>query len=139
MQTAAKILLLLTIFIYFQSCSKSNTSNSSNQTVDYSGKYHGTVSHKMTSGGSTTTQTYDMTIDISKGDSAQELKILFGSWLTLATQNGTKFTIQQTSFSGPIVTTGSGEFISATELNINYNQVIGGTGINNLNGKLTKF
>ena len=125
--------------IAFIHCSKSNANNSQNQTPDYSGKYHGTVTQKVTSGGSVNTQPYDMTIDISKGDSAQELKILFGSWLTLATLNGTKFTIKQTSFSGPIVTTGSGEFISATELNITYNQVVGGTGNSNYTGKLTKF
>ncbi len=79
-----------------------------------------------------------MVIDISKGDNSQEIKILFGNWLTKATLNGSKFTIQETTFNG-IVTTGNGEFISGNKVNISYTQKIGNSSTANYSGTLTKF
>lgn len=89
--------------------------------------------------GGTQTSPYDMVIDISKGDNNQEIKILFGVWLTKATLNGNKFIIQETSFSGPIVTTGNGEFISGNKVIINYIQKNNSTSGTNYKGTLTKF
>ena len=135
-QITTHLFFSLSLFV-LTSCSKDNDNNSS--TTDYSGKYQGSTSQKVTSPGGTNTQPYDMVIDISKGDNNQEIKILFGNWLTKATLNGTKFTIQETTFIGPIVTTGSGEFISGNKLNINYTQKVANTSTANYTGTLTKF
>jgi hypothetical protein len=143
MKNFTKCLFLAISVFYLASCSKSNdsnsTTNSTNATIDYSGKYQGSTSQKVTAGGISSNQTYDMVIDISKGDNNQEIKILFGVWMTKATLNGTKFTIQETSFNGPIVTTGSGEFVSGNKVTINYTQKMSGIETINYTGTLSKF
>jgi hypothetical protein len=130
---------LLTAIIMLTSCSKDSSNGDNNSATDYSGKYQGSTSQKVTSSGGTVTQAYDMVIDISKGDNIQEIKILFGSWLTKATLNGNKFIIQETTFNGPIVTNGNGEFISGNKVNINYTQRIANSSTVNYSGTLTKF
>ena len=130
-----KKLFFLFAIISIASCSKEKTNNSS--TTDFSGKYQGPTTSKVTAGGQTGTASYDLVLDISKGSNDQEIKILFGNWLTIATLNGNKFTIQPTTFSGPITTTGNGEF-SGNKLIINYTQNMSGQTIN-YSGTLTKF
>lgn len=138
MRQITKCIFFSLSLLYLTSCSKNNESNNSPVT-DYSGKYQGSTSQKVTSTGGTNTQPYDMVIDISEGDNNQEIKILFGNWLTKATLNGSKFTIQETTFNGPIVTTGSGEFITGNKVNINYTQRIANTQTVNYTGTLEKF
>lgn len=87
--------------------------------------------------GSASTQPYDMVVDVSKGDNKNEIKVLFGAWLTPAVLSGNKFTIQQTTFNGPLTTTGHGEF-TGDKLIINYIQKAGGQ-TNTYSGTLTKF
>lgn len=133
--TALKKSALLFAIIAFVSCSKGNGNNPS--TTDFSGKYQGPTISKVTAGGQTATGSYDLVLDISKGSNDKEIKILFGNWLTVASLNGNKFTIQPTTFSGPITTTGNGEF-SGNKLIINYTQNASGETIN-YSGTLTKF
>ena len=144
MKKFTKCFFLFLSLFYLASCSKKDDSNNSNNTnststTDYSGKYQGPTSVKVTASGTVSNQPYDMVIDISKGDNNQEIKILFGVWMTKATLNGTKFTIQQTSFNGPIVTTGSGEFVSGNKVTLNYIQNMSGIQTINYTGTLTKF
>lgn len=93
---------------------------------------------KLLQTGKRSPQPYNMVLDISKGDNSNEIKILFGSWLTKATLNGNKFTIQETSFPGPITTTGNGEF-SGNKLSISYTQKSGNVQTINYSGTLAKF
>jgi hypothetical protein len=141
-QITKGILLFLSL-IYFTSCTKDNDNNNNNNSnssaLSYFGKYQGSTLQKVTSLGGTNTQPYDMVIDISKGDNNHEIKILFGNWLAKATLNGSKFTIQETTFNGSIVTTGSGEFISGNRVIINYTQRIANTTTANYTGTLTKL
>lgn len=137
MKQITKCLLITLSLFYLLSCSKDTTDKFPSN--DYSGKYHGTTSQKITSSTGTITQPYDMVIDISKGDNDQEIKILFGNWLTKATLVGSQFTIEETTFNGSIVTTGSGEFIGDNKMNIDYTQKIANTTTSNYSGTLTKF
>lgn len=131
-----KNLFFLTVLILFSACSKKNTNNS--LVTDFSGKYEGSTTVKVSVNGQTGSQPYNMVLDISKGDNSNEIKILFGSWLTKATLGGNKFIIQETSFPGPITTTGNGEF-SGNKLTISYTQKSGNIQTINYSGTLTKF
>ena len=128
------IILFLSV-ISFISCSKKNADSSS--ITDFSGKYQGTTTAKVTASGLTNSGSYDLVLDISKGSTELEIKILFGGWMTIASLDGNKFIIQPTTFSGPITTTGNGEF-SGNTLIINYTQIMGTETIN-YSGTLTKF
>ena len=134
MTTLKKTVLLFAI-IAFVSCSKGEDNNPA--TTDFSGKYQGPTTSKVTAGGQTNSGSYDLVLDISKGSNDKEIKILFGNWLTIATLNGNKFTIQPTTFSGAFTTTGNGEF-SGNKLIINYTQQSTNQTIN-YSGTLTKF
>ncbi|MBC7425704.1 MAG: hypothetical protein H7321_04130 [Bacteroidia bacterium] len=78
-----------------------------------------------------------MVIDVSNGEKDQEIKILFGGWLTVADLNGTKFIIQPTDFNGIGRVTGSGEF-SGNQMIMNYTQTATEQ-IVNYSGTLSKF
>lgn len=135
------LIISVTMCVFSSSCSKSNSNdNGSAPLSDYSGKYTGPTKLNISSVGVSSTIDYDMVVDVSKGESSNEIKILFGSWLTKATLSGTKFQIQETSFNGPIVTTGSGEF-SGNKLTIKYVQKVGTSIIqyNTYTGTLTKL
>lgn len=133
MRMLTSLFFLFTI-ITIASCTKENNLSS---TTDFSGKYHGPTIVKVSSGGQTVSGPYDLILDISKGTNSQEIKILFGNWLTMATLNGNKFTIQPVTFPGAFTTTGSGEF-TGTKLIINYNQQTTNETIN-YSGTITKF
>lgn len=130
-----KRLFFLFAIISIASCSKEKNNNSS--TTDFSGKYQGPTTLKVTGGGQTASIPYDLVLDISKGSNDQEIKILFGNWLTMATLNGNKFTIQSTTFPGQFTTTGNGEF-SGNKLIINYTQQ-STYQTTNYSGTITKF
>lgn len=132
-----KLFTIVTIALLFCSCSKNNTSNNNTATIDYTGKYQGPTTAKVTAGGSTTSSPYTMVLDISNGANANEIKILFGSWLTIGTLTGNTFVIQQTTFPGPLVTTGNGSF-SGNTMTISYTNTTSSSVVN-YSGTLTKF
>jgi len=123
------------ILICLISCKKQDTAQITS--IDYSGKYQGQV--MVTNSGSNSTFPYDMGIDIYKGNNDTEIKILFGVWLSIATLQGSKFTIQTQTFSGNVIISGNGEF-NGTKVTMHYIQ---GTSLNSLtnsySGILTKL
>jgi hypothetical protein len=136
--------VILASFVLFSiftttSCTKSSDGPDVENpvSVDYSGTYTGTTTANVTAPGVNSSMPYEMVIKVSKGDKPGEIKLLFGAWLTPATVAGTKFTIQQTSFSGPTVTTGSGSF-SGNKMTITYIQKISNQ-TNKYTGTLTKM
>jgi hypothetical protein len=102
--------LLIIIFSLFISCNKTA------DTASYIGKYNGSTVYKQTVNGSVVnTGPYIMTLDVTDGSSSNEIKILFGAWLTKATLNGSSFQIQPTFFDNVtpslrFTITGSGQF-----------------------------
>ena len=132
-------IIILILTFTFLSCSRPRGYDIST----YFGKYRGTTTQKITINGQTTTQPYDMVIDISAGDYPQEIEILLGSWLTRATLNGEKFTIQATFFpafdpSQAIHTSGEGLFMD-NKVIIHYIQEAIGFSTTDYSGTLIKF
>ena len=134
-----KSIIILILTFTFLSCSRSPRDDIST----YFGKYRGSTIQKMTINGQTTNQTHDMIIDISAGDYPQEIKILFGSWLTKATLDGNKFTIQPTFFSSfdpsqAIATSGEGLFMD-DKIIIHYIQEVVAFSTTDYTGTLIKL
>lgn len=124
-QTRKILLLIFIISISLYSCKKD--SGSSKTAADYSGKYQGPVIMKVNNGTGIYTLPADMIIDITNGASNTEIKFLFQNKLTIGTLTGSKFVLQGVSFSGPITTSGSGEF-SDKKLTIKCTEVVGKPG-----------
>jgi len=100
---------LRVLFVSFiaVSCSKSNT-NPANPASDYTGTYVGNQ------GG------LSITMQVFKGETSNQIKILYGGWSTPANLDGPDFTIVPTSF-GPINISGSGTF-SENKMTVNYKE-----------------
>jgi hypothetical protein len=119
MRSLSKILLIFLLAFNFLSCSK----ESENETpvMDRFGFYQGLSVVTVTRPASTTTESHNIFIEISRGDSDQELKLRFGTQFTRAVLNENKFTIQETLFNiPPRVASGNGEFLPDNKLKLNY-------------------
>ena len=138
MQPITKFLFLAYFLINLTSCTKpiSNISIA----ADYSGNYQGSVTLTASNSSNSMSQPYSLVLNISKGSNNGEINILFGNYyLTKAKLTGNKFNIEPTSFSGNMVVSGTGEFISNSKVNVNYIQNINNMSLATYSGILTKF
>ena len=132
-----KILVLILSFALFPGCSKHSSGDTNDAQPDFSGKYQGQV--MVYNYASNASQPYQMVLDVYKGNTDNEIKILFGSWLSTATMDGSKFTIKQQSFGFNQDISGNGAF-TGTTMTIRYIQSGSSSHlINQYDGTLTKL
>jgi len=110
-----------------------------NNNIDYSGKYTGNVTLTTTVLGRSGSQPQQLIIDVSKGDTSNQIKILFGGYLSKASLNGKHFTLQPIS-DNYFRITGYGDFLANNQMSITYIQTaINGSETIQYSGTITKF
>jgi hypothetical protein len=137
-----KVYFILAIFasILLESCTRTSVNLSITTTIPgYNGNYEGSTTQTTTSNGQSTSQPYDMILNVSNGTNTNQISIQFGNYMTPAVLSGSNFTIQSTSFpSQNIVITGSGSF-SGNKMIIDYIQTGSNSDTVRYKGMLVKY